>query len=449
MRRRNSNRIVPVAAALLVILPASQLAAQVNPPVYGQPTPYGQTPPYGQPVPNSQPSPYGAPGVASGQYESKNPLLMGLVVGPILQSSGLALANGIGMLFTRLFNAWFGHSHNGPENVNAAMQNSGGTQAYPGQPYGAPAGSPTQYGQVQPPYGQQYPSGAAYPQTGQSGYGTPYGNPSPPGYPTAGSNPYGGYPQAAQTTPVPAAPGYPMPTTSPNPTPGYPQPAQASPNPPAAGSVSAQPGANPYAYLPNGQLVAAAGNPGMPGAQIKAALVPSVIYTLNRLDPKTYQSSGQVDLAHRAPTLRTGDVFAIEYSTNVSGQVRIDNIDSRGQTSALGTYTVFSGHDNRIPLKKGIQLAGTTGTETFKMYFYPCAAADANGQPDAPATAAGLPACSNAPSPKLLDASRGLVTAKGAVNLDSPDPTIAVSAVTNYQNTDVTENDFQILHIPN
>lgn len=179
----------------------------------------------------------------------------------------------------------------------------------------------------------------------------------------------------------------------------------------------------------------------------KSGLLPSVIYTVNRLDPHTYTAAGQLDLTHGAPTLHTGDVFAIEYSTNVSGQVLIDNIDSQGQRSGLGTYTVLSGHDNRIPVTKGIKLVGTTGTETFKLYFYPCLATDASGRPDPAAASASLPPCPTAPSPKLLQASKGLVAAKSAINLDSPDPTIAVSAVADYQTSDVAENDFQIQHL--
>lgn len=179
----------------------------------------------------------------------------------------------------------------------------------------------------------------------------------------------------------------------------------------------------------------------------KSGLLPSVIYTVNRLDPRNYTATGQLDLTHGTPTLHTGDVFAIEYSTNVSGQVLIDNIDSQGQRSGLGTYTVLSGHDNRIPVTKGIKLVGTTGTETFKLYFYPCLATDASGRPDPAAASASLPLCPTAPSPKLLQASKGLVAAKSAVNLDSPDPTIAVSAVADYQTSDVAENDFQIQHL--
>jgi hypothetical protein len=176
----------------------------------------------------------------------------------------------------------------------------------------------------------------------------------------------------------------------------------------------------------------------------KAVVLPSVVLSLIQLDPHSYATASRIDLTHGAPTLRTGEVFAIEYAANVSGQVRIDNIDSSGQRTALGTYTVLAGHDNRIPRTKGIQMTGTTGTETFKLYFFPCVPPGADSK--AQTNSAGLPACPDSPNPKLLQASKGLLLAKGAVNLESPDPTLAVSAAQDYQPNDITESDFQINH---
>jgi len=95
--------------------------------------------------------------------------------------------------------------------------------------------------------------------------------------------------------------------------------------------------------------------------------------------------------------------------------------------------------------KKGMQLVGTTGLETFKMYFFPCTPAD-NPASNSALPQDAVPSCPSAPSEKLVAVSRGLAAPKAAVNLDSPDPTIAISAVTNYQSQDVTENDFQIQH---
>jgi hypothetical protein len=169
-----------------------------------------------------------------------------------------------------------------------------------------------------------------------------------------------------------------------------------------------------------------------------------VILSVNRLDPQTYASVGVIEVAHGTPTLRTGDVFALEYATNVPGQLRIDNIDSRGQMTPLGTYTVLAGRDNRIPHTKGIKLTGTTGVEIFRLYFFPCNPSEAGG--GAPAAAAGLPACPAGPNPQLLQAAKGLVVAKGAVNLESPDPTIAVSAAADYQPNDITQTEFRINH---
>jgi hypothetical protein len=176
----------------------------------------------------------------------------------------------------------------------------------------------------------------------------------------------------------------------------------------------------------------------------KAVVLPSVVLSLIQLDPHSYATARRIDLAHGAPTLRTGEVFAIEYAANVSGQVRIDNIDSSGQRTALGTYTVLAGHDNRIPRTKGIQMTGTTGTETFKLYFFPCVPPGADSK--AQSNSAGLPTCPDSPNPKLLEVSKGVLQAKGAVNLESPDPALAVSAAQDYQPNDITESDFQINH---
>ena len=175
-------------------------------------------------------------------------------------------------------------------------------------------------------------------------------------------------------------------------------------------------------------------------------VTPSVVYALDRVDPSTFATIGAIDLSQGAAVLHTGDVFAIRYSTNLPGQVHIDNIDSAGATNSLGNFTVLAGRDNRIPKTKGFQLAGVTGAEQFKMYFYPCAAADPNGGTGN--AAASLPPCNQDTTAKLLKASKRLILAKSAVNLESPDPTIAVSAAQNYRPNDVTENDFALQHMP-
>jgi len=180
----------------------------------------------------------------------------------------------------------------------------------------------------------------------------------------------------------------------------------------------------------------------------KPAVAPSIIFSLDLLDPQTFALQHQVDFTQGAPTLRTGDVFAIEYATNVTGQVRIEDIDSAGKKFSLGTYTVQAGRDNRIPAARGIKLIGLTGTETFRMYFYPCrtsgAAADASAEST---TVASLPACPIGMNTRLAQASKGLRASKSAINLETPDPTITAAAVPNYQSDDVTVSEFRIDHV--
>jgi hypothetical protein len=448
-----SQPIVSASRAVAAVcIGVSVAAAQVPPaPQYNPPVPQYNPPlpQYNPPLPQYSPpaSQYIAP--STGQVTPKNPLLLALIIQPLLQQTGASASTGIGMLFGRLFNALLGRKDPNP---NAAAQYPGGAPAYGSAAAAAYAQSVPQYGTAYSPpggYAQSTPGLA------QAGYGTPYGATS--------ASPYGAATPYSPTTSNPVNPGYPAtsptpystqyPTTYPSPAPGTPGASNpVSGYPPAPGgavATGAYAAASPYptaSGTPAYPYWTSPGTPPIPAS--KAAVVPSVVYSLERLDPKTYKMTSAIDLGHGAPTLHTGDVFAIEYSTNVPGQVRIDNVDSAGQKAALGTYTVLSGHDNRIPVTKGIKLIGSTGTETFKLYFFPCLPADAGGNSDAAAASAGLPSCPAGPSPQLLKASNGLVGAKAAVNLDSPDPTIAVSAVASYQPNDVTESDFQIRHLP-
>jgi hypothetical protein len=169
---------------------------------------------------------------------------------------------------------------------------------------------------------------------------------------------------------------------------------------------------------------------------------------LQQVDPNTFALLATLDLTHGPPTLRTGDVYVIQYSTNVPGQVWIDNVDSQGVTTSLGTYNVLPGRDNRIPTAKGIQLTGSTGLERFRLFFFPCTPPEARDQSQATPMAAGLPTCTRAPSSKLALASKGLLQPKRAVNLESPDPSIAVETAADYQSDDVTTSEFQLQHAP-
>jgi hypothetical protein len=119
----------------------------------------------------------------------------------------------------------------------------------------------------------------------------------------------------------------------------------------------------------------AASAPATPPAAAGAdAVVPSLIYAVDRLDPQNYATLGPLDVAGGSPRLKTGDVFALRYATNLLGQVQVDNIDALGVRTPLGTYNVPPGQDNRIPRSKGIQLTGTTGLEieqTFRLQHDP------------------------------------------------------------------------------
>jgi hypothetical protein len=418
----------------VVFLGATLAAAQVTP----APPPY-YVPPVGQ-YPQYPTTPT--------DTTAKNPLLLALVVQPVLQQGGAALAAGVGALFSRLFAAFSRHGSGAGAMPQPGVAGTYGTlPAVPGYP-----GSPTPYGA---PGTYQVPYGATT--TTYPGATTPYGAPATPAYPSAPA-PYG-TPGTYGSTPIyPTTPAPTYPSTSPYPsTPAIPS-APTYPSTPGSPSVptygapaypSPAGGAYPAAPVAGSTTAAVGGPTPTPGAPTtmpvgKSAVLPSVVYSLLQLDSHSYATVNRIDLTHGAPTLRTGDVFAIEYAANVSGQVRIDNIDSRGQQTALGTYTVLAGHDNRIPRTKGIQLTGSTGTETFKLYFFPCLPPGADTR--AQSVSAGLPACPDSPNPQLLQASKGVLLAKGAVNLESPDPTIAVSAAQDYQPNDITESDFQINH---
>jgi hypothetical protein len=398
----------------------------------GQP-PYPPTYPSPYPQPNPAPYPVTEQSMPSGDMTAKTPLLLALVLQPLMGQTGASLSSGIGALFGRLFRWISGDS--GAAGTTQPNQVAG---IYPGNPNpayaaGLPYGAGVRPNNMPPIY--QNPA-----QTGSPVYGTTPGQAQPTyPYQPPSQNPA---PPIYGSPATQAQPAYPNPPTYQNPTqsgaaPVYGAPPVVTPGTPYPGA------ATPPAY---GTPSVSGGSPVAPQLPptFGAKLVPSVIYTVEQLDSHTFATTAQLDLSHGTPTLYTGDVFAIKYSTNVSGQVRIDNIDGQGQKSALGTYNVVSGHDNRIPLKKGIQLVGGAGLETFKMYFFPCNPSGtwtASADPQS-----SMPACPTSPSEKLAAASKGLVMPKAAVNLDSPDPTIAVSAVTDYQPQDVTENDFQIRH---
>ena len=183
------------------------------------------------------------------------------------------------------------------------------------------------------------------------------------------------------------------------------------------------------------------------------AVVPSLIYAVDRLDPQSYATLGPLDVAGGLPRLQTGDVFALRYATNLPGQVRVDNIDALGVRTPLGTYNVLPGQDNRIPRSKGIQLTGTTGLETFRLYFYPCLPAEAGKLRGYVSYKDALPECaatagSGANDTPLQVASKGLLRTRGARNLELDDPSMVVAAVMDYRSREVIEQAFKLQHDP-
>ena len=340
------------------------------------------------------------PGSATPTTRMSGREMLNAVVQPVQQQLGASLQAGVGLLFNRLFNAL------GVSTGPAASAAAPGAASSPGSTDGTVTGTAA----AQPPMPVvPVPVAAAAqpPMLATPDMPPAAAQPSTPAAPAM--------PPAAAQAAMPAAPAMPPAAAHP--------PTLAAPAAPAGGSSAAAAGGSP-------------------------AIVPSVVYALDRVDPATFATIGSIDLSQGAPVLHTGDVFAIRYSTNVPGQVRIDNVDSAGVTNSLGTYTVLPGRDNRIPVTKGIQLTGVTGTEQFKMYFYPCAPIDPSTGTASSGAAAGLPPCSGAANPKLALASKRLVQTKSATNLESPDPTIAVAATANYRPNDVTENDFALQHMP-
>lgn len=157
-------------------------------------------------------------------------------------------------------------------------------------------------------------------------------------------------------------------------------------------------------------------------------LNPSVAYTIEKLDPVTYNPVMAYSMQDGAPTLKTGDVFAIRYETNMPGQVKLENIDSTGKLEQLGTYNVLATKTNRIPSNKGIKMEGTPGQETLNIYFTPCRPPEALNHASVKPFENQLPVCGQA----QLAGGKNRVQAKSMINLNSPDPTIAVQVAPEY-----------------
>jgi hypothetical protein len=185
-------------------------------------------------------------------------------------------------------------------------------------------------------------------------------------------------------------------------------------------------------------------------AAAAAPIVPTLVVAVDQVDPQSFQTIGQLDVKGGSPTLRTGDVFAIRFATNLPGLVKIENVDAQGLVSDLskgGAYQVIPGRDNRIPRTKGMKLVGDAGLETFTLNFYPC-------MPNPPPPE-GLPAslqgrlldCGTVADKQLGLNSADAAMVRSAVNLEVEDHAILAGAVTDFKPTNVIRLQFTVQHV--
>lgn len=180
-------------------------------------------------------------------------------------------------------------------------------------------------------------------------------------------------------------------------------------------------------------------------------LVPALGWAMEQLDPASFAVLRPVPVGGAGPRLRTGDVFVVQFSTSLPGQVRMENIDPAGKVTDLGLYTVLVDQLNRLPRDKGIQLQGQPGVERLRFHFYPCLPGEAAGKAWAADYQGRLPACPATPqhnATQVAQATRsfGTVTPRALVNLAQPDPNVAFAASADYKPGEVTLMEAQIRH---
>jgi hypothetical protein len=181
------------------------------------------------------------------------------------------------------------------------------------------------------------------------------------------------------------------------------------------------------------------------------ALVPTLGYAMELLDPKTFAVIRPVPVAGSGALLRTGEVFVLQFSTNLPGQVRLENVDPAGQVADLGTYTVLVDQLNRIPRDQGIQLQGRPGQERLRFFFYPCLPREAAGKSWAADFEGRLPPCAGMPAVQMAGAGTaayGAVTPRALVRLNQPDATMVFAGASSYNPGDVTLLEARIRHDP-
>ncbi len=179
------------------------------------------------------------------------------------------------------------------------------------------------------------------------------------------------------------------------------------------------------------------------------ALLPSVIVAIERLNPTSFNSLGQMAMGANEPAhLRTGDVFAVRFATNLPGLLSIENTDAAGVHTVLGTYSVLPGADNRYPRRKGLALAGAAGLESYDVYFLPCVPAEERTQPLVAAVVDHLSACPPVSAATQLSAPSVGRAIRATINLDSPDPRLAAAVAPGFTASDVVKSSFVIQHDP-
>ncbi|MDH5539155.1 MAG: hypothetical protein OEY03_07110 [Rhizobacter sp.] len=186
--------------------------------------------------------------------------------------------------------------------------------------------------------------------------------------------------------------------------------------------------------------------PEQTAAKDEGALTPAVGYALQQLDPASFDVLAALKVGEGPTVLKTGDVFAVQYSTNLPGKIRLENVDPMGRVSDLGTYTVLVDQLNRLPSEKGIRLQGEPGLELLRLYFLPCLPPEAADQPWAAQFEAQLPKCGGRADMQVATAKMGTGQTRSLVNLAQPDATMAFAGVTEYRMNEVTMAVVQILH---
>jgi hypothetical protein len=179
-------------------------------------------------------------------------------------------------------------------------------------------------------------------------------------------------------------------------------------------------------------------------------LTPALGYAMEQLDPDSFAVVRPIPVGGSGAMLRTGDVFVLQFSTNLPGQVRLENVDPTGRVADLGTYNVLVDQLNRLPRDRGIQLQGQPGMERLRFLFYPCLPPEAAGKPWVADFQGRLPPCAGTQSPLQVagvsPGAYGTVAPRALVNLAQPDATMVFAGSTEYQPGEVTAMEARIRH---